>query len=141
MSYKIQNLPNSLHMSDESVKIAVLEQRLVDLKDIVFKIDDAIEKLSEVNINVGKMLAVHEQKIAKQETTDEILFTKIDKLRDKMDSDHNKVLSRIQEIEKRIWVGVGIVACLSLFINQSSLFGKFLTSAPAATIIQENIKN
>ena len=50
-------------MSDESVKIAVLEQRLVDLKDIVFKIDDAIEKLSEVNINVGKMLAVHEQKI------------------------------------------------------------------------------
>lgn len=128
-------------MSDESVKIAVLEQRLVDLKDIVFKIDDAIEKLSEVNINVGKMLAVHEQKIAKQETTDEILFTKIDKLRDKMDSDHNKVLSRIQEIEKRIWVGVGIVACLSLFINQSSLFGKFLTPAPAATIIQENIKN
>ena len=77
----------------------------------------------------------------KLETTDEILFTKIDKLRDKMDSDHNKVLSRIQEIEKRIWVGVGIVACLSLFINQSSLFGKFLTSAPAATIIQENIKN
>ena len=128
-------------MSEESIKIAVLEQRLVDLKDIVLKIDDAIEKLSEVNVNVGKMLAVHEQKIAKQETTDEILFAKIDKLRDKMDSDHNKVLSRIQEIEKRIWIGVGIVAGLSFFINHSSLVGKFLTSAPAATIIQENIKN
>ena len=128
-------------MSEESVKIAVLEQRLLDLKDIVFKIDDAIEKLSEVNINVGKMLAVHEQKIAKQETTDEILFAKIDKLRDKMDSDHNKVLSRIQEIEKRIWVGVGIVVALSFFINHSSFVGKFLTSAPAATIIQGNIKN
>ena len=128
-------------MSDESVKIAVLEQRLVDLKDIVLKIDDAIEKLSEVNINVGKMLAVHEQKIAKQETTDEILFAKIDKLRDKMDSDHNKVLSRIQEIEKRIWVGVGVVAALSFVINHSSLVGKFLTPAPADTIIQENIKN
>jgi hypothetical protein len=128
-------------MSEESIKIAVLEQRLVDLKDIVLKIDDAIEKLSEVNINVGKMLAVHEQKIAKQETTDEILFAKIDKLRDKMDSDHNKVLSRIQEIEKRIWVGVGIVAALSFVINHSSLVGKFLTPSPAATIIQENIKN
>ena len=119
----------------------MLEQKLVDLKDIVLKIDDAIEKLSEVNINVGKMLAVHEQKIAKQETTDEILFAKIDKLRDKMDSDHNKVLSRIQEIEKRIWVGVGVVAALSFGINHSSLVGKFLTPAPAATIIQENIKN
>ena len=128
-------------MSDESVKIAVLEQKLVDLKDVVVKIDDAIEKLSEVNINVGKMLAVHEQKIAKQETTDEILFAKIDQLGNKMDSDHNKVLSRIQEIEKRIWVGVGVIAALSFVINHSSLVGKFLTSAPAATIIQENIKN
>ena len=128
-------------MSEESVKIAVLEQKLVDLKDIVLKIDDAIEKLSEVNVNVGKMLAVHEQKIAKQETADEILFAKIDKLRDKMDSDHNKVLSRIQEIEKRIWVGVGVVAALSFVINHSSLVGKFLTPVPAATIIQENIKN
>jgi hypothetical protein len=128
-------------MSEESVKIAVLEQKLVDLKDIVLKIDDAIEKLSEVNINVGKMLAVHEQKIAKQETTDEILFAKIDKLRDKMDGDHNKVLSRIQEIEKRIWVGVGAIATLSFLINHSSLVEKFLTPAPAPVIIQENIKN
>ena len=128
-------------MSEESVKIAVLEQKLVDLKDIVLKIDDAIEKLSEVNVNVGKMLAVHEQKIAKQETTDEILFAKIDKLRDKMDGDHDKVLSRIQEIEKRIWVGVGVVAALSFVINHSSLVEKFLTPAPAPVIIQENIKN
>jgi hypothetical protein len=128
-------------MSEESIKIAVLEQKLVDLKDIVLKIDDAIEKLSEVNINVGKMLAVHEQKIEKQETTDEILFAKIDKLRDKMDGDHNKVLSRIQEIEKRIWVGVGVGAALSFVINHSSLVERFLTPAPAPVIIQENVKN
>ena len=141
MSYRIKKLTRAKIMSEESVKIAVLEQKLVDLKDIVLKIDDAIEKLSEVNVNVGKMLAVHEQKIAKQETTDEILFAKIDKLRDKMDGDHNKVLSRIQEIEKRIWVGVGVVAALSFVINHSSLVEKFLTPAPAPVIIQENIKN
>lgn len=128
-------------MSEEFVKIAVLEQKLVDLKDIVLKIDDAIQKLSEVNINVGKMLAVHEQKIQKQETADEILFAKIDKLRDKMDSDHNKVLSRIREIEKRIWIGVGVIAALSFLINHPSLVGKFLTPAPAPVIIQENVKN
>jgi uncharacterized coiled-coil protein SlyX len=128
-------------MSEEIVKIAILEQKLTDLKDVVVKIDDAIEKLSEVNINVGKMLAVHEQKIAKQETADEILFAKIDKLRDKMDSDHNKVLSRIQEIEKRIWVGVGVIATLSFLINHSSLVEKFLTPASAPVIIQENVKN
>jgi hypothetical protein len=128
-------------MSDEIVKIAILEQKLVDLKDVVVKIDDAIEKLSEVNINVGKILAVHEQKIAKQESADEILFAKIDKLRDKMDGDHNTVLSRIQEIERRVWLGVGAVVTLSFLINHSSLIGKLLTPSPAPVIIQENIRN
>lgn len=128
-------------MQEESVKIAILEQKLIDLKDVVVKIDDAIEKLSEVNINVGKILAVHEQKIAKQESTDEILFAKIDKLRDKMDGDHNTVLSRIQEIEKRMWIGVGVIAALSFMINHPSLIGKILTPQQAPVIMQENIKN
>ena len=128
-------------MQEESVKIAILEQKLVDLKDVVVKIDDAIEKLSEVNINVGKILAVHEQKIAKQESTDEILFAKIDKLRDKMDGDHNTVLSRIQEIEKRMWIGVGAIAVLSFMINHPNFISKLLTPTQVPVIIQENIKN
>ena len=44
----------------EEVKVALLEQKLEDLKDIIVKLDDAIEKMSEVNSNVGRMLAVHE---------------------------------------------------------------------------------
>jgi len=141
VSFDTNNLPQQANMQEESVKIAILEQKLIDLKDVVVKIDDAIEKLSEVNINVGKILAVHEQKIAKQESTDEILFAKIDKLRDKMDGDHNTVLSRIQEIEKRVWIGVGAIAVLSFMINHPNFIGKMLTPAQAPVIIQENIKN
>jgi hypothetical protein len=141
VSFDTNNLPQQANMQEESVKIAILEQKLIDLKDVVVKIDDAIEKLSEVNINVGKILAVHEQKIAKQESTDEILFAKIDKLRDKMDGDHNTVLSRIQEIEKRVWIGVGAIAVLSFMINHPNFIGKMLTPAQVPVIIQENIKN
>ena len=50
----------------EEIKVAILEQKLEDLKDIIIKIDDAIEKMSEVNSNVSRMLAVHEQRITKQ---------------------------------------------------------------------------
>jgi hypothetical protein len=141
VSFEIKKLTYRNDMQDESVKIAILEQKLIDLKDVVVKIDDAIEKLSEVNINVGKILAVHEQKIAKQESTDEILFAKIDKLRDKMDGDHNTVLSRIQEIEKRMWIGVGAIAVLSFMVNHPGFIGKILTYQQPPVIIQENIKN
>ena len=74
---------------DNQVKIAVLEQKIEDLKPIVLRIDTAIQKLSEVNTTVSRMLAVHEERISKQEEIDTVLFAKIDKLRDKMDGDHD----------------------------------------------------
>ena len=92
----------------DPAEVAVLGQKLEDLKHIVIKIDAAIEKISEVNSSVSKMLAVHEQRITKQEEIDTVLFAKIDKLRDKMDRDHDGVMQRIQLIEKRMWMAVGI---------------------------------
>ena len=44
----------------DQVKVALIEQKLDDLKPIIVKLDSAIEKLSEVNISVSRMLAVHE---------------------------------------------------------------------------------
>ena len=92
----------------DPAEVAVLGQKLEDLKHIVVKIDTAIEKISEVNSSVSKMLAVHEQRITKQEEIDTVLFAKIDKLRDKMDRDHDGVMQRIQLIERRMWMAVGI---------------------------------
>ena len=45
-------LPKNPTMAEE-IKVAILEQKLEDLKDIIVKIDDAIEKMSEVNSNVS----------------------------------------------------------------------------------------
>ena len=100
----------------DPAEVAVLGQKLEDLKHIVIKIDAAIEKISEVNSSVSKMLAVHEQRITKQEEIDTVLFAKIDKLRDKMDRDHDGVMQRIQLIEKRMWmaVGIGIAVAIGL---------------------------
>jgi tetrahydromethanopterin S-methyltransferase subunit G len=122
---------------EEEVKVAVLTQKVDDLKGVLIRLDDAIEKISEVNSNVSKILAVHEQRISKQEETDNILFAKIDKLRDKIDIDHNSMLSRIQQIEKRVWIVMGAIFALSMFANNQSLFQKFLTPQLQSTIIEQ----
>jgi len=125
----------------EDIKVAVLEQKLEDLKDIIVKIDDAIEKLSEVNSNVTKMLAVHEQRISKQEETDTVLFAKIDKLRDKVDRDYDALVSRVQTIEKRVWMAIGAIACITFLMNNTRVI-EILTSEPQASIIeQRNFKD
>ena len=120
----------------EEVKVALLEQKLEDLKDIIVKIDDAIEKMSEVNSNVSRMLAVHEQRITKQEEVDNLLFTKIDKLRDKVDRDYDALVTRIQTIEKRVWMAIGAIACITFLVNNTRVI-EILTPEPQASIIEQ----
>ena len=116
-------------------KVAVIEEKLIVHEQMMSRIETAIEKLSEVNSNVSKMLAVHEEKISANEKVDNILFTKIDQLGSKMDSDHNIVLSKIQDLEKKVWIGIGIVFCLSFIIQNSNFVGKILTPPVQSFII------
>ena len=121
----------------EDVKVAVLDQKLEDLRDIVVRIDSAIEKLSEVNSNVSKMLAVHEERISKQEEIDTILFAKIDKLRDKMDLDHHSIGARLSLLERRIWSVVGALGAFVVLSNPQAIkLVKPLFSASNSAIVQ-----
>ena len=86
------------------------------MKHIVTKLDSAIEKLAEVNNNVSRMLAVHEERISKQEEIDSVLFDKIDKLRDKMDLDHDIVTKRLSILERKLWIGLGALGAIVAFI-------------------------
>jgi tetrahydromethanopterin S-methyltransferase subunit G len=121
----------------EDIKVAILEQKLEDLKQIVVRIDDAIEKLSEVNSNVSKMLAVHEERISRQEETDNILFAKIDKLRDKVDRDYDSIVSRVQAIEKRVWMAIGAIACITFLTNNTRII-EILTPQPQSSIMEQH---
>ena len=106
---------------EEEVKVAVLETRLENFEALVTRLDSAIEKIAEVNNNVSRMLAVHEQRISKQEEIDEILFDKIDKLRDKMDSDHDSVTKRLSILERKLWIGIGVLGAVVAISNPSTI--------------------
>ena len=105
----------------EQVKVAVLEERLQNFETLVSRLDSAIEKLAEVNNNVSRMLAVHEERISKQENIDEILFDKIDKLRDKMDSDHDSVTKRLSLLERKLWIGLGALGAIVALSNPQAI--------------------
>ena len=108
-------------------KVAILEEKIHTTDQLMQRIDSAIEKLSEVNANVTKMLIVHEEKINTNEKTDGILFSKIDQLKDKIDRDHNTVLDKLQGLEKKVWIGIGAIAVVSLIINNSEVLSNILT--------------
>jgi len=105
----------------DNAKVAVLEERLGNFEQLVTRLDSAIEKIAEVNNNVSRMLAVHEERIGKQEKIDAVLFDKIDKLRDKMDSDHDSVTKRLALLERKLWIGIGALGAVLIITNPQSL--------------------
>ena len=93
-------------MDDSNVDIQVLLEGLrkdvENVNNIQTKIDTAIEKMTDVSTSIKSMLAVHEEKLTKQEQIDEVIF---DKLRERA-SDINKVYDdlhkNITQVERRL---------------------------------------
>ena len=121
---------------EEEVKVAILETRLENFETLVSRLDSAIEKIAEVNNNVSRMLAVHEERITKQEEIDAVLFDKIDKLRDKMDSDHDSTTKRLSLLERKLWIGIGALGAVLILTNPQAIktLKPLLSSAESAIV-------
>jgi hypothetical protein len=50
-----------------------------------------------------------------------VLFDKIDKLRDKMDSDHDSVTKRLSLLERKLWIGIGALGAVLILTNPQAI--------------------
>ena len=62
---------------DLKVQIEGLKKDIENVNNIQTKIDTAIEKMTDVSTSIKSMLAVHEEKITRQEQIDEVIFDKL----------------------------------------------------------------
>ena len=88
------------------VDIESLRKDIENMNTINGRIDTAIDKQTDVSTSIKSMLAVHEEKIQRQEKIDEIIF---DKLKDRADeiSDVYRELKRDVEMsEKRLLIEI-----------------------------------
>ena len=88
------------------VDIESLRKDIENVNTIHNRLDTAIDRLTEVSTSIKSMLAVHEEKIARQEKIDEVIF---DKLKDRADeiSDVYRELKRDVEMsEKRLLIEI-----------------------------------
>ena len=92
--------------TDIKVDIESIKKDIENMNTINGRIDTAIDKLTDVSTSIKSMLAVHEEKIARQEKIDEVIF---DKLKDRADeiSDVYRELKRDVEMsEKRLLIEI-----------------------------------
>ena len=76
-------------------QIAVVEQELVQTQSLLTRVDHAIEKLTDVTADIGKILAVHDQRLERGEKATSDIFDLLEKRRNEMDADIKELHSRI----------------------------------------------
>ena len=88
------------------IDIAGLKKDVEQVNQIHNRLDTAIDKLTDVSTSIKQMLAVHEEKISRQEQTDEVIFTKLRERQLEIDTVYKELQKEIQQTEKRLLIEI-----------------------------------
>ena len=92
--------------TDLKVELAKVKKDIENVNSLNGRIDNAIEKLTDVSTSIKQMLAVHEEKIARQEQIDDVIFEKLKERAGEIDTVHRELSKEIQHLEKRLLVEI-----------------------------------
>ena len=117
---------------------------------ILERLERVIETLQENNQKMGQMLAVHDEKLDKQDRIDAVLFEKVESLHREVnrstqeikagcERDIRLVDNRLRVMEKKMWSIFGGLAIISFIVSPvgQRIVGSALTPDVQAIIIQE----
>ena len=113
------------------------------------RLERVIDTLSDNSIKMGQMLAVHDEKLDKQDRIDAVLFEKIESLHRELnrstdeikkgcERDIRLVDTRLRMMEKKMWSIFGALSIISFVVSPigQRIVGAALTPNPHSTIIQ-----
>ena len=91
---------------------------------IIERLEKVVETLQENSVKMGQLLAVHNEKLDKQDRVDEVLFEKLDNLSKDMnrettaikkgcERDIRMVDERLRVMEKKMWSIFGALSIIS----------------------------
>ena len=96
-----------LERDPDNIKLAVLEEKLVNMVEVISRLDTTIEKLSDLSVNVSKMLAVHEEKLEFTRESMAETAKDIDELEAKFQGKIEETIIRVNTLERKVWMGMG----------------------------------
>ena len=116
---------------------------------LIERLERVIETLSENSIKMGQMLAVHDEKLDKQDRIDAVLFEKVESVHREVnrqaqeikagcERDIRKVDERLRKIEMKMWTIAGAISIISFVVSPigQRIVGSVLTQSSSPTIIE-----
>ena len=115
---------------------------------VIERLERVIESLQDNSVKMGQMLAVHDEKLDKQDRIDAVLFEKIDSVHREVnrqsaeikagcERDIRLVDDRLRLMEKKMWTIAGAIAIISFVVSPigQRVVNSMLTSSAEVSII------
>ena len=134
-------------MFSQDSKVAVLESKLNIYEELsremLTKLEAAVEKISEGNNRIAQILTKHDERIEQSMKTDTLIIKMIDELKAESEKDHKIIHERIDKIQVEIkafskfrWQVGGVLVVAALLIGAGSRIAPiFLTPEAPQSII------
>ena len=116
---------------------------------IIERLEKVVETLQDNSVKMGQLLAVHNEKLEKQDRIDGVLFEKIESVHREVnrqaseikagcERDIRKVDERLRLMEKKMWSIFGALSIISFLVSPvgQRVVGTALTSQEQPSIIQ-----
>ena len=126
-------------MDNQGVNAAILE-----------RLEKVVSSLQENSVKMGQLLAVHNEKLEKQDRIDEVLFEKVDSVHREVnrkaeeikkgcERDIRKIDERLRTMEKKMWSIFGGLAIISFLVSPvgQRIIKPILTNSNASAMIIE----
>ena len=95
---------------------------------ILERLEKVVDTLQENSVKMGRFLAVHNEKLDKQDRIDAVLFDKVDKLHQCVEDrtreiktgcerDIRLVENRLRMLERKMWSIAGAIAVISFLVS------------------------
>ena len=117
---------------------------------IIERLERVVDTLQENSVKMGQLLAVHNEKLDRQDKIDEVLFEKIDRLSADVNRETNaikkgcerdirKVDDRLRLMEKKMWSIAGALSVICFLVSApgQKLIKGLSASNYSATIIEQ----
>ena len=115
---------------------------------VIERLEKVIDTLSENSVKMGQMLAVHDEKLTKQDRIDAVLFEKVESVHREVsrstkeikagcERDIRKVDDRLRTIEMKMWTIAGAISIVSFVVSPigQRIVGTVLTPVSETSMI------
>ena len=92
--------------TDLKIDIESLRKDIEQINGIHGRLDTAIDRLTDVSSSIKSMLAIHEEKIQRQEKIDEVIFDKLKDRAEEISDVYRELKKDIELTEKRVLIEI-----------------------------------